>query len=257
MPEWVIPWLLAGLAVWPLRRVERWIHKHIQGLGLLVTNDPRSAVLFYYIMLVPGVILREVTQWLVAQVLRVKVKKFRLWPEQKGKSGPLRLGLVEIDHKNTDNVRATLIGITPLAVGVVVLGLIGSRVMDTSAFLVSLQNGDVPTILRGFGALMNTPDFWVWVYVIFTVANAMLPEEHDQISWLVLVVPFVVLTVSLFLLQLGVVARAILDGPLADLARLLSLALIMALVIDLFFMAVIAILEAVLGRLLGREVEYK
>ena len=39
MPNWIISWMLVAAAVWLLRPTVRWIHKHVQGLGLLVTND--------------------------------------------------------------------------------------------------------------------------------------------------------------------------------------------------------------------------
>jgi hypothetical protein len=61
MPDWIGPWIITAIAIWLIQPVTRWIHKHLQGLGLLVTNDPKGAVLLYYVSLLPGVFLHELT----------------------------------------------------------------------------------------------------------------------------------------------------------------------------------------------------
>jgi hypothetical protein len=254
MPDWIIPWILAALAIWPLVQLERWIHKHVQGLGLLLTNNPQAAVLIYYLALLPGVALHEGSQWLLAQILRVKVKRFRIWPE-KQRGGVIRLGLVEIEPE-TDSVRATLIGMIPLIVGVAVIALISATHFDTDILLASLLVGDLPTMAAGIRAFTAAPDFWLWVYVIFAVGNAMLPEEHDRINWWLLIGVVAGITIALLLLDLNILIQAWLEGPLAQLARWLSLALIMVVVIDLICMGLMAGAEALFSRLLNREVEY-
>ncbi len=255
MPEWLLPWLLAALAIWPLVRVERWIHRHVQGLGLLLTNDPQAAVLIYYLALLPGVVLHELSQWLLAQALRVKIKKFRIWPE-KQRGGVIRLGLVEID-KNTDVVRASLVGMIPLVTGILVISLIGGSRFDTEALISSLATGDLPTILAGFNTFMSAPDFWLWFYLIFAIANAMLPEEHDRINWWLLAGAVAVITIFLLILDLRVVLNYLLEEPFARLAKWLSFAFISALLVDLFMMGLISLSEVIFSRVLNRELEYK
>lgn len=254
MPDWLLPWIIAALAIWPLVQVERWIHRHVQGLGLLLTNDPQAAVLIYYLVMLPGVVLHEVSQWLLAKAMGVKVKKFRIWPEKK--RGMIRLGLVEIDRK-TDDVRATLVGMVPLATGVAAIALIGGGRFQVQAMAQALATGDMPTIGAAFRSFMSTPDFWFWMYLIFAVANAMLPEEHDRINWWLPAGVVVVVTVVLLVLDLSILLRAWVEGPLTRLAEWLSFAFVMALGIDLFMMALISGAEALFSRLLGRELEYR
>ncbi len=253
IPNWLIPWFVAALAIWPLVQVERWIHRHVQGLGLLLTNNPQAAVLIYYMALLPGVVLHEVSQWVLAKLLRVRVKQFRLWPQEQ-RGGVIRLGLVEIE-KGTDDLRATLIGMVPLASGVGAIVLIGSH-FNLQALLDALPTGDLPTIGAALDAFFSTPDFWLWVYLVFAIANAMLPEEHDRINWWLFVGAAGAITAVLLVLDLSILLQAWLEGPLAQVARWLSLALVAALAIDLFMMALIALAEAVFSRLLGRELEY-
>ncbi len=255
MPEWIFPWIVVAVIIWPLMRVERWIHKHIQGVGLLLTNNPQAAVLIYYLALLPGVALHEFSQWILAQVLRVKVKKFRLWPE-KQRGGVIRLGLVEIDKK-TDTVRTTLIGIIPMITGIAAIVLIGSLRFDLDPLMSALSTGDLPTVGRALGSLIAIPDFWLWIYLIFAVANAMLPEPHDVINWWLLGGIAAGLLIFLWILDLQVLIVAGLEGPFAQLGRWMGFALAMALVIDLLVMGLISIIEIFFSRLLNRELEYQ
>lgn len=255
MPGWVLPWVVSGLMIWPLIQVERWIHKHIQGLGLLLTNNPQAAVLIYYLVLLPGVFLHEGSQWLLAQILRVKVKKFRLWPD-KQRGGIIRLGLVEIDKK-TDMVRATLVGVIPLVTGIMAIVLIAGWRFDTETLAAALATGDLPTIISGLGVFISAPDFWLWFYLVFAIANAMLPEPHDEINWWLPVGVIAGIFVFLWVLDLKILIVAGLEGPLARLSQWLSLALAISLALDLFMMGVIALFELLFSRLLNRELEYK
>lgn len=254
MPDWILPWIVAGLAIWPLLQVKRWIHRHIQGLGLLLTNNPQAAVLIYYLTLLPGVTLHEASQWVLAKLLGVRVKKFRLWPEKRRKV--ISLGLVEID-KNTDDFRATLVGMIPLATGVAAIALIGGARFHPEGVISALNTGDLPTIFAALRDFTAVPDFWLWIYLVFAIANAMMPEEHDRINWWILLGIAVGVSAILLLLDLSILLKVWVEGPLTQMARWLSFAFVVALGIDLFMMAVIATAEAVFSRLLKRELEYR
>jgi len=255
MPDWIFAWVICGVAIWLLLPATRWIHKHLQGLGLLMTNNPRGAVMVYYLALFPGVILREVSQWLVAKALKVKVKKFAIWPE-KQKGGTIRLALIDIDDM-TGPVRATLVGIVPVLVGIFFIGLIGLGAFRTQELVAGLSTGDVPSAMAGLNTFFSTPDFWLWTYLIFAIANAMLPEAHDRISWWLLGGVLVGIVIILLVLDLGILLQAGLNGPFADLARSMSLALTLSLLIDWLVMLLITITEWVYGRFFNREVEYR
>jgi hypothetical protein len=120
----------------------------------------------------------------------------------------------------------------------------------------ALSTGDLPTILAGVNTMVATPDFWLWVYLIFSIANAMMPEEHDAINWWMIAGALAAVTVFLLILDLGILLQAGLEGPFAQIARWLSLAFIIALAIDFLMMAIIWLLEVIFGRVLGRELEY-
>ncbi len=256
LPEWLAYWMLAAILIAPLVWVERWIHRHIQGLGLLITNDPQAAVLIYYIALFPGVFLHEASQWVLAKLLRVQVKKFQLWPE-KQKGGVIRLGLVEIDSKNTDTVRATLVGMVPMITGIAAIALIGSTRFDIRILADAFSSGDLPTMMQGIGQFFSAPDFWLWAYLVFSIANAMLPEEHDEINWWLLGGVFAGMLAFLLILDLGILVEAFLEGPFTWLGEFLSLALGIAMFIDLSVIALLALTEWIFKEFFDREVEYR
>ena len=183
MPEWIVPWITTAVVIWPLLQVERWVHRHIQGLGLLLTNDPPAAVLIYYLTLLPGVILHEGSQWLLAKALRVKVKKFQLWPDKQGKV--IRLGLVEIDKK-TDNVRATLVGMVPLAAGVAAIESWAEFVPANLAVFAARRDAAVAAFAaEGFACEVPKATMYLWIPLPEGIASAdfsdRLREEQGVI----------------------------------------------------------------------------
>ena len=162
---------------------------------------------------------------------------------------------MEIDGK-TDTVRATLVGIIPLVAGVAVIAMIGSVRFDTSVLVTAFASGDLPTIFAGINTFVSTPDFWLWVYLVFSIANAMMPEEHDEINWWMIAGALAAVTVFLLVLDLGILLQAGLEGPFAQIARWLSLAFVISLAIDLLVMGLVTLMEVIFSRVLGRELEY-
>jgi hypothetical protein len=191
----------------------------------------------------------------MAKALRVPVKRFQLWPERDPNTGKIRLGLVEIEE-DVDQVRASLVGIIPAISGTAVITLIGSTFFDVTSLVAAFGTGDLTMMGRGIGEFMSTPDFWLWIYIVFAIANAMLPEEHDHITWWLPLVVIVPLAVFLLVLDLGIIIQAGLEGPVAQLGQWLSLAFGIALGVDLGMMALIYVLEMFFTRVLHRELEY-
>ena len=246
-------WLL--LLLGPLLFFQHRLQFEVQGIFLLITRRQDLAITLFSVLFFPGVVLHESSQLLLAQLLRVKVKKFSLWPQtRRGKL--IRLGLVEID-KETDMVRETLIGVIPLLTGICVIGLLAGWRFDLDTLSSSFATGDLPTIATGLGDFMSVPDFWLWVYLVFAIGNAMLPEPHDEINWWLIGGVVGGIAIFLLVLDLGIVLQAGLEGPLAQLGKWTGLALVMTLTIDLFGMVLISVMEFLFSRLLGRELEYQ
>ncbi len=78
----------------------QWITKHVQGIGLLLTQDGQIALLVYFVLILPGVVIHELSHALVASLLGVRVRKFNIGIKagrtRKRKGGSVALGSVEI-----------------------------------------------------------------------------------------------------------------------------------------------------------------
>jgi len=250
--DW-LPLMFLILTLPPLYLMQRWINRHLQGLGLLFTGDSDSAVVLYFLVLLPGVALHELSHWLAAIFLRVRVGKLSLWPKKK-RGGQVRLGSVSVGA--SDPLRASLIGVAPLVVGSLVILAVGQLVLGIGDLGRLLLYGTWTDLWGQLVAYWRVPDFFLWLYLIFAIANAMLPSESDRAAWPMMGL-FLAGVAGVFLLVggLSLVAARVKATFLAA-AGYLAYALGLAAVVDLLFAGVIVVVEQVAGRALGRRVEY-
>lgn len=250
--DW-LPLLALVATLPPLYLMQRWINRHLQGLGLLLTGDSDSAVMVYFVALLPGIALHELSHWLVAVLLRVPVGRLSIWPKKK-RRGQVRLGSVSVGA--VDPLRVSLIGVAPLAVGSLVILLVGQLVLGVGELGRVLLYGAWGDLWRQLVAYWRVPDFALWLYLIFAIANAMLPSESDRAAWPMM---------GLFLA--GVAGVFVLFGGLPSVtagvratflaaAGYLAYALGLAAAASAVFAAIIALVEWAAGRALGRRVEY-
>ena len=252
MSDWLSSLAVIATLI-PLVLLERWIHQHLHGIGLLLTGSQDAAVLLYALPLLPGVVLHELSHWLVAKLLGVKTAKMSLLPKRQ-RGGRVQLGSVIVQQ--TDAVRASLIGIAPLVSGSLVVLVIGQRTLGVGLLGEALRTENIGVIFSAWLTALRAPDMWLWLYLLFAVANAMLPSPSDRETWLpvilflagVVVVAYV-LGFSSFLLELA---------PLVVTAlRWLAAAFGMTLVADVPFVILIVCAEWLLGTLRGQRVFYK
>jgi hypothetical protein len=249
--DWMpLLWLGATLAL--LLLVERWIHRHLQGIMLLLTGDHKVAMVLYALPLLPGVVLHELSHALVAILLGVRVGRISIRPKRAGQR--IQLGFVPVEK--TDVLRASLIGLAPLLTGSAVILLIGRQIFGIGTVGAALAAGQWADLIAELPGVLQAPDAWIWTYVIFAVSNTMLPSRADRQAWT---------TVILFLLLIGVLIWAVGLGPavVEGLAEPLDMALrwlatmcAFTIAVDLPFMLLIALLEGASERVKGMRVEY-
>ena len=193
------PWMpLVALVVMllPLLWVKRWITNHLQELSMRWVGDPDVALIVYFVIVLPGVVVHELSHWLMASLLGVRVRKLTIGPVRKGRSrrvsGVLELARIE------DPVRASLIGLAPLLGGSAVILLIGHFVLGVGELTEVVLLEGVDGILASLDHVIHVADFGLWLYLVFAVSNAMLPSVSDMA------------TVRPVLIFLGIVAAAVL-----------------------------------------------
>ena len=175
---------------------DRWLHRHLQGVMLLITGDQEIALWLYAIVLLPGVLLHEISHALVARLVGVKIGRISLLPKRVDRR--IQLGFVPIQE--TDFLRASLIGGAPLILGSIAVVTIGYLVFGTPEILTALSQGDWRLSIEGFLHVLRAPDVWLWVYLVFTISNTLLPSRSDIHAWplfgLVMAVVFGLLVIA-------------------------------------------------------------
>ena len=249
--------------VWPLLilfcaliLLTQWITKHIQGIGLLLSQDGQIALIIYFILILPGVMLHELSHALVARLLGVKVRKLSVGFPRKKRGGGVVLGSVEISQ--TDPFRSSLIGLAPLVTGTIIVLLIGRQVFGLRPFVVN----DLARLWAELQSIYRTPDFWLWVYLVFAVSNAMLPSAADRHAWgtalifLGILVAFVYLTGLVRFVSSNSLALALSSWASTTVDQL-TWAFGITVAVDLIIAAVLLITEQTMGFLGMGRLEYR
>jgi hypothetical protein len=245
-------WLAITLVL--LLFLKRWINRHVQGLSLLLVGDNDLAMFLYFVLFLPGILLHELSHWLMAKLLGVRTGKVSIWPSQRKAGRQMRLGSVKVGR--TDPVRNSLIGLAPLLSGILVIFLIGDWILGLSAIGAIFLSGEWSTLWGGLVAYVQVPDFWLWLYLIFAVSNAMLPSETDRQSWRPVLIFWGVVAVLLYLVGwVPQIPDAIAEWFLTAIGYL-AYAFGLTVVVDVVFIVIIAVLERLLMTLRGVRVEY-
>ena len=237
------PWapsLLLVVTLLAMLGAQRWITRNLQKLGLYWLNDPDVTLILYFVAMLPGVIVHELSHWLLAKLLFVRVSRPKLGPVRRGQSRRVSLGSVRVGK--VDRFRAGLIGVAPLLGGTAVILLIGHLVLDVGELAEGMGRQGAGGILDGLGEMVEVADVWLWLYLIFSVANAMMPSESDMS------------TVRPVLIFLGIVAAVLLIvtgtptlspdrvQTVNGIASFLASAFVLTLAVDLLFMALIRLM---------------
>jgi hypothetical protein len=171
-------WLLVCLG--PLFYIQKTFHKEFQGLLLAITRRVELSLILYSILLLPGVILHELSHFIFAKILLVRTGRISLTPENMG-NGRLRLGYVETEESGF--LRDALIGFAPLLIGMIFVGVIGEGKLGLLTLWQAVSSLNLEIIVDTIKLVINLPNYWVWFYVTVTVSSTMMPSDSDRRAW--------------------------------------------------------------------------
>jgi hypothetical protein len=184
-----LAWLLGTLV--PLLFAQRWLHREIQALLLILTRRPALVIGIFSFLFFPGILLHETSHLLMARLLGVRTGRFSLLPKLLG-DGRLRMGFVETE--STDFFRDALIGAAPLITGGAVVAYMGIFRLGLGPLADAIRLGTWVNLVEILRELPGQPDFWLWFYLAFTISSTMFPSSSDRRGWLPVVLLLVVLT---------------------------------------------------------------
>ena len=235
----------------PLLWFVRQVHAGLQELFFLLTEHKVLAVYLFQVLLLPGVLLHELSHYAAAMVLGVRVRKLSFQPQVRGDR--IQMGAIVMDEP--DFVRGLLIGFAPLLLGSLVVVLIGQRVFDVGHVVAAATASDLRGLVSAVRDVFRVNDAWIWLYVVFAVSNAMLPSESDRASlWPMLAFVGVIAAVSV-LAGWGPALISSLSDPVETALGGLLIAFGITLFVDIVFFAVILALQLLVTLLTGRRLE--
>lgn len=251
--DFIGPWVSLLVILMPLIAAERWIHQHCYGVGYLLFGDKKTATGFYYIVFFPAVFLHEFTQYLVAGALSVPLKKLELRLHQQD-NGTMRYDFVTIQP--TDPIRSSIIGGAPFVLGAFLFYYISTTILDLHTIPEAFASGKLSNVLSAIQAQFNTPDFWLWLYVLFTLSNGMIPTKEDRAGWWLVLAGVGGLSLVFLIMGLDEVLIETLTGPVRETLELVTTSLSIIFLIDLAVILLLGITEDALERYRGFKMDY-
>jgi hypothetical protein len=242
-------WLLLSLG--PLLLLQRWLHREVQTIFLLLTRRSDLSITLFAVLFFPGVLLHEGSHYLAAKLLRVRTGRFSIIPHPLP-GGRLQMGYVETAA--SDWVRDTLIGAAPLITGGLFVAYAGLQRLGLLEVWQAYDLGGWEAALAMIPQITAQSDFWLWFYLTLVVSSTMLPSASDRRAWM----PLGLVILALLGASLLAGAGPWLEQNLAPLLSTLFLSVAVVFGISagmhLLFVLPLWFLRSLLARLLGLEV---
>ncbi|HYO89690.1 MAG TPA: hypothetical protein VER79_13655 [Candidatus Limnocylindrales bacterium] len=247
--------MLVGLLLLATRWMERWLYRHLFKVGWLFSHNLQATTIFFYLIFLPGIALHEAAVWLVAGVFNVRADRALTWPATQSEAR-IRLDFVKLDKK-AGLFSLAIINLSPLIVGLIALWLIVVTILrvDVAAAGFTGDLGTIPAIVQ---QVTRAPDFWLWFYIAFTIANTMFPSDTKALrGWRIVALGVGAFVGLIFLLGLGnLLVGGVTQGPVRDGATLLAGLLGFVIAADLVVTLVLRIIETIVEAVTGSSATY-
>ncbi len=224
--------------------LSRWITQQVLRLGHCIMQDERAALIGYYILFFPGIVLHELGHIVMAWMVGLRVGKLSLGPRPRHNS--VELGSVTVSRGGP--LRESLVGLAPFLLGSAALLAIGYGVFDVAALGQAWHAGGWSAVLAAMNGIWRVPDFWLWAYLVFAISNAMTPSPADRQPWLIAGL-YVVLALTIAYLLGGLALLPVgWSDHVAGALQVLTLAFVFTLALDMMAALFLWLVEAALGR---------
>lgn len=246
---------MVGALFYTLRQLEVWLHQHIFKVGWLVTKQYQTTTILYYAFFLPGIIINQAVFWLGAGLLNVSAERSISWPE-KQEIGELKLDFIRLS-KNVGAVRFAIISTIPLLVGMAAVWHIANNILNMPLIWAEVNRGSLGAG-EALTRLTTAPDFWIWIYLAFSISNTMMPNFANLRGWRIILGIIGVLIVAVYALGAGdQIIMNNLRGPVTDALNSLSTIFAITIAINLFVVSVLGTIEAIIERITGDSATFE
>lgn len=192
----------------------------------------------------------------MAGVLNVRADRSIQWPE-KQEIGNLQLNFIKLAPKANPLKRA-VISASPLLVGLLAIWVIAVNIFQVDTVIAIASSGQLEDVARAVGVLTSAPDFWLWFYISFTIANTMFPTiSKDMQGWWQIAGGFAVILVTLVILGIGQSLLTEITLTIGQLISSLSVTLILTITINLIMVMLLGLIEYTVERVTGHSATFQ
>jgi hypothetical protein len=282
--------LVAGMFIL-LRRIERWLHQHIFKVGWLLTRNFQTTTILYYTFFLPGVFLHELTYWLGAGMLNVRAtvsipffKKEAPAPKDDKQAkataevpkpppsntidiSKLKPNFVTLDFGTARGrgkqaqkgiYRKAIISVLPLFVALVCIWLIADNIFNIMGVVGTMASGELTDIVTAYNTLTGVPNFWLWIYIVFTIANTMFPFVPEELrGWRTVLITTVAVGLALTLIGIGGEIFQAMQSPLANLIEVMEVTLILIIIVDVVMVLALGTIEYIIEHVTGNTATFR
>jgi hypothetical protein len=168
--------VLLAIALLLLTWLSRQVSQRVQRVVFFATHREQLATFALFFLLLPGIFIHESAHWLTAKMVGLRTGKFTVWPKVKGKY----IGLGSVNVQRGALWQDSLVGMAPLLAGTALIALIGYHIFAADRLSTIVAQGRWDEGMLTFWAALGAADGALWAYLLFTVANAMMPSPSDR-----------------------------------------------------------------------------
>lgn len=238
------------------RRLERWLHQHIFKVGWLFTKNFQTTTIIYYGFFLPGVFLYELSVWLAAGMLNISAERSFQLPKKQDVA-ELDLSFIKLP-KNVPPLKLSLITLAPFISGLLAIWIIAYNILDITVFVRMIERDGLGRLGDALSTISTAPDFWLWIYLAFTISNTMVPDFRNIKGIRFIIRLTLVILVVLFVIGVGdeIIGR-VFAGPVAEALYLLAGILLVMIALDIFSVVVLGTIEAAVERVTGHSATFE
>jgi hypothetical protein len=247
------PWITLLVVLFLLVRSQQWVLLHLFGMTWAASGNRRTATIIYIVLLLPGIALREISRYLMGGMLHLSPVYINIAPQA------MEDGYVEtrIMHYATINpIYIALLAVTPVICGLVLSTYILDRVLNVP-LLIAAAGTSSEVFRQALELVMRTPNLVFWLYILFGVANTMLPSRNEVLStWFFAVIILGFLGLMAFA-GLWQSIYEIMAGPVSRTVYSFTTFFTITFGLNLIGGSLIWLIERVVGAFTNRRVQYQ